>query len=173
MLLQLTHTQQYCNNIATHCNTLQHTATHCNTLQHTATHCNTNCTQMFLRVSTNMVSQSCTAPPSRLKCVSCRSINSTIPSTTTLLNSALIFVVCRRTCVCNSSENDVAKGLVTWGNNKKKKKEEEEEGEEGERKRRRRGGQKRRRKRRQKRKKEDNNTYNNTLSPAATAHCLT
>jgi len=27
--------------IATHCNTLQHTATHCNTLQHTATHCNT------------------------------------------------------------------------------------------------------------------------------------
>ena len=58
MLLQLTHTQEYCNNIATHCNTLQHTATHCNTLQHTATHCNTNCTQMFLRVSTNMVSQS-------------------------------------------------------------------------------------------------------------------
>jgi len=28
-------------NIATHCNTLQHTATHCNTLQRTATHCNT------------------------------------------------------------------------------------------------------------------------------------
>ena len=27
--------------LATHCNTLQHTATHCNTLQHTATHCNT------------------------------------------------------------------------------------------------------------------------------------
>jgi len=28
-------------NIATHCNTLQHTATHCNTLQHTATLCST------------------------------------------------------------------------------------------------------------------------------------
>ena len=27
--------------VATHCNTLQHTATHCNKLQHTATHCNT------------------------------------------------------------------------------------------------------------------------------------
>jgi len=29
--------------LATRCNTLQHTATHCNTLQHTATHCNTLC----------------------------------------------------------------------------------------------------------------------------------
>jgi len=42
------HTLQHIANtlqqIATHCNTLQHTehiATHCNTLQHTATHCNT------------------------------------------------------------------------------------------------------------------------------------
>ena len=31
---------KFCN-VATHCNTLQHTAAHCNTLQHTASHCNT------------------------------------------------------------------------------------------------------------------------------------